>query len=383
MESALKRFVEGSIKRTSAIPAVDLSITKLMALEALSRVGKMEPRLLGTIAIEPGLWPTSALIDWFNILMREKGISGRESRLKETERILRSRLNLHGTGMSFTTEESDRLWWLMVSNDLNAVRLVLSVTGLASWKNDVVRLVNGALGRQRGGRWDLTLANAWGVLAMEKFSRIFEAENVDGVSRASLRDRTGNIEWDKSPEGASVLFPWPDSKEELQISHSGAGRPWVMVQSLAAIPLKRPVSSGFRLVKSFLPVEKKNPDCWSTGDLALIRLEIEAFSDWTWVAVSDPIPAGASILGSGLAGDSQLLSEVQGRSDYVRPTFEERSFEAFKAYYEYLPKGKRTLEYTVRINHSGLFHLPSTRVEALYFPEMMAEVPGQVFRVGP
>ena len=31
-----------------------------------------------------------------------------------------------------------------------------------------------------------------------------------------------------------------------------------------------------------------------------------------------------------------------------------------------VPKGKWTLEYTVRINNEGVFQLPPTRVEALY-----------------
>jgi len=37
----------------------------------------------------------------------------------------------------------------------------------------------------------------------------------------------------------------------------------------------------------------------------------------------------------------------------------------------------------VRLNQSGTFQLPSTRVEALYFPEMMGEIPNVVFEVQP
>jgi len=37
----------------------------------------------------------------------------------------------------------------------------------------------------------------------------------------------------------------------------------------------------------------------------------------------------------------------------VWSAFEERSFEAFRAYYEYVPKGKWTVEYTVRLNRPG------------------------------
>jgi hypothetical protein len=108
-----------------------------------------------------------------------------------------------------------------------------------------------------------------------------------------------------------------------------------------------------------------------------VTLEIEAQSDMTWVVVNDPIPAGATILGSGLARDSALLTrdeEARGRS---WPAFQERSFEALRSYYEYVPKGTWTLEYTVRLNNEGRFQLPPTRVEALYAPEMFGEIPNK------
>ena len=40
-----------------------------------------------------------------------------------------------------------------------------------------------------------------------------------------------------------------------------------------------------------------------------------------------------------------------------------------------MPKGRFTVEYTVRLNNEGRFALPSTRVEAMYAPEMFGEVP--------
>ena len=59
------------------------------------------------------------------------------------------------------------------------------------------------------------------------------------------------------------------------------------------------------------------------------------------------------------------------------PAFEERTFEAFRAYYEYVPKGAWMVEYTVRLNNEGEFDLPATRVEAMYAPEMFGEIPNR------
>jgi uncharacterized protein YfaS (alpha-2-macroglobulin family) len=169
----------------------------------------------------------------------------------------------------------------------------------------------------------------------------------------------------------------------MTLSHEGTGKPWVTVQSLAAIPLKEAFSSGYRIERKITPLEKRNADQWSRGDLVRVRLDLEAQSDQAWVVVSDPIPAGATILGTGLGRDSQLLTQGEERRGYVWPAYEERSFEAFRAYYEYVPKGRWSVEYTVRLNQPGTFHLPSTRVEALYFPEMMGEIPNPLFEVHP
>ena len=89
--------------------------------------------------------------------------------------------------MGFSTEKSDYLWWLMISGDLNAVKAVLTFLDQDQWKEDMPRLVRGALGRQYHGAWNTTIANAWGVLAMEKFSKKFESVPVTGKSSARSR----------------------------------------------------------------------------------------------------------------------------------------------------------------------------------------------------
>ena len=83
-----------------------------------------------------------------------------------------------------------------------------------------------------------------------------------------------------------------------------------------------------------------------------------------------PGAAGATILGSGLGRDSEIATQGQKREGWGWPAFEERGFESFRSYYEYLPKGTVTMQYTVRLNNAGDFALPPSRVEAMYAPEM-------------
>jgi alpha-2-macroglobulin len=87
------------------------------------------------------------------------------------------------------------------------------------------------------------------------------------------------------------------------------------------------------------------------------------------------MPAGATILGSGLGRDSEIATQGEKSAGDGWGAFEERSFESYRSYYAYLPKGVVKMEYTIRLNNSGDFSLPPSRVEAMYAPEMFGETP--------
>lgn len=388
MEAAMIGFVEGRVSRYSDLQTADLSIRKMAALEALSRRSEaINAKWLDSIALEPNLWPTSAVIDWYLVLKRSPGLPQRDERMKAAEQTIRARLNFQGTTMGFSTEKSDALWWLMVSADSNANRLLLALLDAAAWKEDMPRLVRGSLGRMQHGHWNTTVANAWGVLALAKFSAAFESEPVTGTTTASFASAPMRHFHAWTPEDDAKSFdrtlPWPAQRADLALVHDGGGKPWITLQSIAAIPLKEALSSGYRITREVVAVQQQSKGKWSRGDVARVHLEIEAQSDMTWVVVDDPIPAGSTALGRGLGGDSALLVQGEEKRGTVWPAYEERSFTAFRAYFRYVPKGKFVLEYTVRLNNPGQFHLPTTRVEAMYAPEMFGELPNADWRVLP
>lgn len=383
MIKGLKGFIEGRIIRYSTLPTADLSIRKVSALEALSRFGAADKSLLGPIVIEPNLWPTSAVLDWINILSRVKDIPDRTKRMTETEHILRSRMNLQGTVLNFSTEKTDNLWWLMITSDTNAARTLLTTLRMDDWKDDHPRMANGLLGRLKRGRWDTTMANVWGLLAMKKFESLYEPVAVTGSTEATLDKKLESVDWAKSPSGKEVIMAWPQRKGTLRITHQGDGNPWTTIRGLAAIPLKQPVSSGYSIKKTWIPVEQKMTNTWSRGDVVRVHLDLESQADMTWVVVNDPIPGGSMILGSGLGRDAGTQTGEELEQGRAWETFRERSFQALRVYYEFVPKGKWTVEYTMRLNNGGAFNLPETRVEALYAPEMFGELPNPKMVIRP
>ena len=382
MAKALQGFIEGRVERGSRLQTADLAYRKLAAAEALSRLGPLPEGLLKSIPPQPQLWPTSAVLDW-RWIQKRAATEQSAKLLAEADQILRGRLNMQGTTMGFSTEGTDCLWWLMLSGDVNAVRLVLAVLDDAAWKPDVPRLLRGALGRQHRGHWDLTTANAWGRLMLEKFAKAYEAGPVAGETTAALGQGRGAVDWAATPSGGSVLLAWPDKQAELAVRHEGRGQPWAVVQSLAALPLHEPLSSGYKITRTVTPVTQKTPGVWTRGDAARVRLEIAAQADMGWVVVDDPVPGGSAVLGGGLGRDSRLSTQGETSSGWTWPAFQERSFEAFRSYYEWVPKGTFSVEYTVRFNNAGSFSLPPTRVEAMYSPEMFGESPNASIEVRP
>jgi uncharacterized protein YfaS (alpha-2-macroglobulin family) len=374
-QAGLRRFVTGSLVRRPEMSAADLGLRKLAAIEALARYGQAGPELIGAVAIEPNLWPTSAVLDWWSVLDRMPGAARRTERLREVEQVVQTRLTLTGTAMGFSTEARDGLGWLMVSPDTNAVRLVLHLIGSGRWKDEVPRLARAAIARQRAGRWDLTVANAWGALALERFSAAYERAPVSGITAVSLGDQTRRLDWAGAPRGGAVSLPWPPGRADLAVDHGGGGRPWVLVEARASVPLRSALASGYRIVRTATPIEPRQAGALSRGDLLRVRLEVEAQSDMTWVVVNDPIPAGASHLGTGLGGQSRLATQGERASGQAWPAFEERRLDSFRAYYSFVPKGRFSIEYTIRLNQSGRFLMPPTRVEALYAPDVHGELP--------
>ncbi|MDZ7589870.1 MAG: MG2 domain-containing protein [Rubrivivax sp.] len=386
MLGGLAAFVEGRIERRFAAPRADLAVRKLAALDALARHGRATPRLLGSVGYTPAAWPTSALLDQWSVLRRVPGIPQGEARLAEVQRLLRSRLVAGGTTLKFSTEAGDDWWWLMDGPDANAARLVLAATTAPDWRAELPQLVNGALARQQRGAWSTTTANLWGVLALERFAATMESVPVAGRTELQLGAQAGTLDWQAAPDGGAVTLPLEaaaSAPASFSARHEGAGRPWLTLQTLAAVPLQAPLAAGYRITRSVSSVQRQRPEAWSRGDIQRVRLEIEAVGDMAWVVLSDPVPAGATLLGGGLGRDSALATRGEQRQGMAWPTFEERAPEAWRAYFEWLPRGRHVVEYTLRLNASGRFGLPPTRVEAMYAPETFGEQPNAVLEVMP
>ncbi|KPC53970.1 alpha-2-macroglobulin family protein [Amantichitinum ursilacus] len=378
----LSNFVDGKIKRDLWMARESGDARRLAALEALARYGRLQPRQIDTVTLQPNSWNTGMLVDWISILQRTPSLPDRANRLAQAEQILRGRLTYQGTRLVFSTEKDDYWWWLMGNGDVNAARIVLLASQLLDWKDDMPRLVTGLLARQQKGVWMTTNANAWGSLAIRRFSSQFEKDPVTGKVDMALGDTQRSAAW-TSPKPDPVSLPWPTGgKGTLTLNQQGSGNPWATVQVSAAVPLTAPQAAGYRISKTITAVQQKVAGQYSRGDVLRVTLKVTAQADMTWVVVDDPVPTGATILGNGLGRDSAISAKGEQQEGSAWPAYVERRFVGYRAFYEYVPRGDFSVEYTMRLNNAGSFKLPPTRVEALYAPDVFGAAPNPLYKIG-
>ena len=413
MHKGLTAFVEAKITREFWSPQKDLAVRKLAAIEALSRRSAARPAMLDSISEDLVAWPTQALIDYYQILKRLPEIKERESKLKNADNALRSRLSMAGNRLSFNNEQADYWWWLMGNADFNANRLILATMGDASWNSDLSKLVVGSIARQQRGIWMTTTANVWGSLMLEKFAKDFERVPVSGQTKVVVQGQKPVLQtWGEAgfltttvPFGAGVTganTPSIDnalSASVLSLQHLGEGRPWAQVNVLAAVPRVEAIAAGYRVAKTFTLLEagqsghatgpsgsiteapKVNPVASSAalsfkrGDLVRVKLTVTAGTPMTWVVLDDPVPAGAVVQDRGLGRDSAIATQGTQSASRVWPSYQEIGYSGVKSYFHYVPKGEFSIEYTLRLNTRGEFLLPATRAEAMYAPEVFGETP--------
>ena len=377
MLDGLHNYVLGKLRRNTWAPVNDNVERRVIALEALSRYGRVTPSLLTSVKLDTQNWSTAALIDWMSIVTRVKGIPNRSQMQERIRHALVARMDRQGTAMVFADTDRNSSWWLMLNNEANMGKLLLAAMSHKAWENDIPHMLQGLLQMQQKGAWSTTTANLWGTLAVGQFARQFEKTPAKGSVSMTLVPQTGETQtWENMNLNQKVLSPWAGTgSESLSLDKQGQGRVWATVSALAAVPVTQPAYAGYVIEKTIEPVSRASETQWTQGDVYRVKLLVKAKSAMNWVIVSDPVPAGATILGSGLGRDS-LISTVGEQNDgWDGPSFVERYPDVYRAYYQYLPAGESVVEYTVRLNTPGQYVLPPTRVEAMYAPNVYGELP--------
>lgn len=372
MIAAMKSVMDG---RTRHEDYGDVRFQRVAAFAALARQGAATPEMLGQLGITPADMPTETLSDYLVALGKVNGIANASALRADGERILRTRLVYEGTRVDLT-DKDNQPWWLMGSGDTASIKMMLATLGRPGWQNDAAKMMIGVGARQTRGHWDTTTANAWGTIAARRFMALYPAQAIAGITTGTLGPQSFSRTWPLELPQRSFSFALPSAPMPLTLSQSGGAGPWAFVTVKAAVPLTQPLNAGYTMTRKTEVIQAYKPGVLTRGDVIKVTITVEATAERNWVVVSDPVPAGATVIGS-LGGQSQMLGDAAGGGDGVSPSYVERGRDAWRAYFAWVPRGSFTVSYVMRVNSAGTFSLPATRVEAMYSPEIRSQVPNQ------
>ncbi len=370
MMAALKSIAEGRMELDGSRLS-DVRLIRISALAALARNGASSPALVSAIDIAPADMPTSALADWLVIVNGTKGLTNSDALRTAAEAELRKRLVYEGTRLDLA--DSGRApWWMMVSADEMAVKALDAVLTRENWKEETPKMMVGLAMRQQRGHWDTTPANAWGSILTRRFAALYPASAIQGTTTVTLGGVSKEQSWPMQSGTSPLRLPIADGM--LQLRQSSASGPWANISVAASVPLTKPLFAGYKMKREVTVVSRAKEGQFTRGDVLKIRLTVEATADRNWVVISDPIPAGATIVGN-LGGQSGLLAAAANGGSGEQPSYVERAKGEWRGYFAWMPAGTTVTEYVVRLNGSGDLKLPPSRVEAMYSPEIRAQLP--------
>lgn len=378
---ALERFVTGEIKATrSWLPndSVYLLSEKLIALEALSRYDRVSKRLLDSVRVDPVKLTAASLADWIEILNRARDVPNKDAMRAAAIKELRDQIRV--TANVANIARADDRWYFMRSEDYTVARmfrLSLSTPELAQFKLPLLRQLNSRM--LRSGHFWSTQANIWAAFAIERHAKLASAE---GRTRVSFRGETKEAVWDANSLEQELKFSWNGAAAqagEVTVEHLGKGEPWARAQLRAPVPLSGVQNNGIVLSKSIQPVQQRTRGKYSVGDVYQVTVTATNSADLGWLAIDDPVPAGATVLG----GLSKLGNVGEVAQTWQGYRYIERTFTNVRSSFEYASRGKHSFTYEIRLTTPGKFALPPTHAEAMYAPEVNGQLGNDVFVIEP
>lgn len=233
-------------------------------------------------------------------------------------------------------------------------------------------------------RYFSTQEYGWTRLALNKAEAALGARPLTGKTRVTLAAMRKEQSWaGKVLETMDFTLPYSGTTT-VNVAQDASGPAFLRYEVRQAQPLKEPLFAGIEVTRKVEVVEGKL-DALKRGDVLRVTLTVKSPKPLEWVAISDPVPAGAAVMDR-----APLKSEKTGANVTLWPTYEEKGYGFYRAYFEHLWGWQSrsegtvgTLQYFVRINTPGVFHLPETRVEAMYDPDTFARLPNQAVTVKP
>ncbi len=300
-------------------------------------------------------WSNSQLVDYWLLQVYTDASAAKTS--PALRQLTTTRLNRAGNAAILQGSPSFRLFY--TDETIETAKLLLGVSRLKENRTLARALAVGLVNASQKS-WYVSSTLMSVAQGLNKFGQAFEAEPVSGNAIIALVEvnKSVAVDWSATPVGR-LKSDWKQNQATVKITQAGRGNPWVAIQALSAVPLTAPRAQGLSVEKEIRNVTRSGS--YQAGDLIEVTLKLNAPATIHHVVMSDPIPAGSNIVGEAYGDFSSG----------------EKTYSAYKLYFETLSAGQTTVKFQYQLNNPGLFKLPPTRAEGVYMPSVFGEVPNQ------
>jgi len=184
-----------------------------------------------------------------------------------------------------------------------------------------------------------------------------------------------------SIETNKVVVP-AGAANDVQVSMQGTGRVYWSVRGNYYSTEQKLVKAGsvsLNLLRDYFklnPVQEKGRILYNldplagalaVGDILAVRLTVTG-SNWKYLLVEDPIPAGAEFI------EKDGLYELKQKPDWWSTLFTRREFHDDRAalFDTYFGSGQKQYVYLLKIVNPGKFQVSPARVQPMYQPEFLS-----------
>jgi hypothetical protein len=369
----------------------DLAGDRTVETELRSLLGRVE---LDSIPLEVGGWLLSAVAE------RPAFAAERAELL----RIVNNRATETASTATFATAYEDGEY-LLLHSSRRTDAVVLEALLRAEPRSELAtKTVRGLLGNRVRGRWSNTQENAWVLLALDRYFRVYEGQTPEFVARLWLGERFAGEQRFAGRSADRVHLDVPmrvlveDEPASLTIGKEGPGRLYYRAglryapRDLDVVPLERgfAVERTYEAMDDSMDVVRGEDGRWRVRAGARVRVTVTvtAPSRRVHVAMVDPLPAGFEVVNTALLGAQDTPPEggrvnpgprgrpvPRGRPAYDRTWwghwYEHQNLrdDRVEAFASLLPAGVYTYTYVARATTPGLFIVPPPRAEEMYSPE--------------
>jgi len=313
----------------------------------------------------------------------------------ELDKKMRSSIAPEAT-TAHVDEWSDReLDWLWSSNTRSTAIVLGSLVRNTNESEVVHRMVRWLMERRKNGRWDDTQENAWALLGIVDYAAKFEKDVPAFAATVSLgetkvlserfegRSTTSKKKRLTLDELRSIVKA---SEIPLEYLKTGTGTLHYTSRLSYAIdpPTIDAVDRGFKLTRTYEALEsKKAAGSFKAGDVVRVTLTIATPKERSFVAISDPLPAGFEIVDTTLETTAQEGTEAVSEENKSGFDHVERRDDRLDIFATRLPGGQHKFTYVVRATTSGTFRTPPATALEMYEPEVFGRTDSTTIEVKP